>query len=99
MPVKILFVGDQHVQPENITEINLLIEKLMVLGAEFKPDRIVLAGDLCHTHEWVHSSAMNKAYELVKKMREIAKTFVLVGNHDFCLGRDVPVLLWNGTTK
>jgi hypothetical protein len=32
-------------------------------------------------------------------MRLITLTYVLVGNHDLCLGKDVPVLTWDGKIK
>ena len=47
-----------------------------------KPDIIVIAGDVLHTHERLHTIVLNKAYELIENMRNISKTFVLVGNHD-----------------
>ena len=83
MPLNILFVGDPHIQVANILEVELLIEGLINLATERKPDLIILAGDLLHTHERLHTLALNKAYEMVDSMRLISKTYVLVGNHDY----------------
>jgi hypothetical protein len=99
MPARILAVGDPHIQVSNIPEVNLFIERMINLATEKKPDLIVILGDVLHTHERLNSIALNKAYELIDNMRLIAKTYVLVGNHDMCLGKDIPVLLWNGETK
>lgn len=99
MPTTVLFIGDPHFQVNNIPEVDLFMEKIINLATEKKPDRIIVAGDVLHTHERLHTMALNKAYELIDNMRLIAKTYVLVGNHDYCLGKDVPILLWNGNMK
>lgn len=83
MPATILFIGDPHIQVSNIPEVNLFIERIINLATEKKPDCICIGGDLLHTHERLHTIALNKAYELVNNMRMIAKTYVLVGNHDY----------------
>jgi DNA repair exonuclease SbcCD nuclease subunit len=56
---------------------------MTALAINKKPDLIICAGDLLHTHERLHTLPLNKAYELVDKMRKISKTYVLVGNHDY----------------
>ena len=81
---KVLFIGDPHIQVSNIPEVEIFLERLLILAKEKKPDFIVIAGDLLHTHERLHTLALNKAYEMVEKLRDIAETYVLVGNHDLC---------------
>ena len=83
MSVKVLFIGDPHIQTDNIPEAELMIERLKEMATERKPDFIVIAGDLLHHHETLNTIAMNKAHQLVDTMRAIAMTFVLVGNHDY----------------
>ena len=84
MATTVLFVGDPHIQTENIPEVELFIESMTKLAEEKKPNLIVIGGDLLHTHERLHTIPLNKAYDFVDKMRNIAKTYVLVGNHDMC---------------
>lgn len=84
MTVTAICIGDPHVQVTNIPEVDMFIERLINLVTEKQPDFIVILGDILHTHERLHTTALNKAYELVNNMRLIAKTFVLVGNHDMC---------------
>jgi DNA repair exonuclease SbcCD nuclease subunit len=84
MSLNILFIGDPHFQVNNIVEVNIFIEKIQVLAMNKRPDIIVIAGDILHDHERLHTMALNKAYELVNNMRDIAKTYILVGNHDLC---------------
>lgn len=84
MTVTVLFIGDPHFMISNIPEVELFIQKMTDLALEKKPDLIIIAGDLLHTHERLHTIPLNKAYEFVDKMRNISKTYVLVGNHDMC---------------
>jgi DNA repair exonuclease SbcCD nuclease subunit len=83
MTVTAIFIGDPHIQIDNIPEVELLMEKLVLIVKEKQPDIIIIAGDLLHTHERLHTIALNKAYELVHSMRNIAPTYILVGNHDY----------------
>ena len=79
----ILAIGDQHFTTKNMKNIETFIEAIQNIANERKPDAIVLLGDLLHTHENIHQAPLNKACEFIKKMRDIALTFVLVGNHDY----------------
>lgn len=78
----VLCIGDPHIQVANIPETDLLIERLVDLAKKKLPDLIIVLGDVLHTHERLHTIALNKAYEMIDKLRLIAKTYVLVGNHD-----------------
>lgn len=80
--MKIIAIGDPHFHTDNVKEVELFIEKMTDLVHTEKPDYIVILGDLLHTHERLHTQALNKACEFVDKMRSCAPTFVLVGNHD-----------------
>ena len=83
MTVSALCIGDPHIQIENLTEVDALMVSLINLATEKQPDIIVILGDVLHTHERLHTLALNKAYEMVDNMRLIAPTYVLVGNHDY----------------
>jgi len=83
MNTTVIFIGDPHFQVSNIEEVEIFITRITTLVTERKPDIVVIGGDLLHTHERLHTIALNKAYELVNKMRQITKTYVLVGNHDY----------------
>lgn len=79
----VLFIGDPHFMIGNMPEVELFIKKITELAHYKNPDLICIGGDLLHTHERLHTLPLNKAYELVDNMRKIAKTYVLVGNHDY----------------
>lgn len=80
-----IVIGDPHFQQTNMVEVNLFIEKLMELIKTKKSciDYIVVLGDVLHFHERLHTTPLNKAYELIKKLREYAPVYILVGNHDY----------------
>jgi predicted MPP superfamily phosphohydrolase len=96
---KIVAIGDPHAKTDNIPEVTLFTQKLYEYLEENPPDIIVVLGDLLDTHERLHTSPLNIAYDFIKRLRDIAPTYVLVGNHDMCLGKNTPVLLWNGKHK
>lgn len=81
--LKIIAIGDQHFQIGNITDVDIFIEKILILINSINPDIIVCLGDLLHTHERLHTVALNKAIEFINYLRNITKTFILVGNHDY----------------
>lgn len=81
--VKILVIGDVHFKVTNIPEVELFIQRITELAQKEKPDFIVILGDVLDTHEKIHSIPLNKAKEFILAMREVAYTYVLVGNHDF----------------
>jgi len=78
----ILCVGDLHIQVDNLMEIEIFMSKLVIEIIKHKPNIIVCLGDVLHTHERLHTLALNKAYDVIDTFRKYAKTFVLVGNHD-----------------
>ena len=97
--INILIIGDPHFKVENIKEVELFIDKIEKLANEKNPDLIIILGDILHDHERLHTIPLNKSYDFINRMRNIAKTYIIVGNHDMCLGKDIPVLLYNGNIK
>lgn len=80
--LKVIVIGDQHFKIDNVQEVDIFISKITSLIEEKKPDFIVLLGDLLDTHERIHSVPLNRAYKFIDNMRNISKTYILVGNHD-----------------
>ena len=52
---KILVIGDVHIKTNNIIEVDILIEKLIEIAIERKPNFIVLLGDILDTFEKINS--------------------------------------------
>ena len=80
--VSVIAIGDPHFMTKNIPEVELFIEKSLELIESKSPDFIVVLGDLLHEHERIHTITLNKAYGYIDKLRLLAKTFILIGNHD-----------------
>jgi hypothetical protein len=86
--IDMICIGDQHFQNSNITDVELFIDKIEKLCLNKCPDRIVLLGDLLHHHEKIFTQSLNKAYELIDKLRKISSVIILVGNHDMCSNQE-----------
>jgi len=80
--MKVLAIGDPHFRTDNIQEVVLFLEKIEDLAKTQEPDLIVILGDVLHTHERLHTTPLNYALSFFDKMRQIAPTVILVGNHD-----------------
>lgn len=78
--MRVLFIGDVHFKHGNITETSVLMEKLQNLGESY--DFAVIAGDVLDSHEKIDVQLMNRAYDLVRLVREKSHVFICVGNHD-----------------
>ena len=81
----ILAIGDPHFKTDNITETEQFckeLHKYITVNCSFI-DTIVVLGDILHTHEKLHTSALNAAVDFFKMLVSFKKkVFVLVGNHD-----------------
>lgn len=78
----IIAIGDPHFKLDNLPEVDIFIERIETLCLEIKPNLIVILGDVLDTHERLHTIPFNKAQLFIQKMRKIALTYILVGNHD-----------------
>lgn len=96
---KILVIGDPHFQEQNINDVEILTKGIYDLCEKTKFDFIVVLGDILHNHEKIHSLTMNVATNFIKKLREYARVYCLVGNHDYCFGKGTPILMADGSTK
>lgn len=83
MKTTVIFIGDPHFQLNNITDVERFIPAVEALSKEREPDMIVVAGDLLHTHERLHTTVLNQAYSFIDAIRKIAPVYILVGNHDY----------------
>jgi len=77
-----IIIGDIHIKTDNIEQINLFRSKIIQVIQNKKPDFIVMLGDILDTHERIHTTCLNKAYEIINDIRKFAPTYILVGNHD-----------------
>lgn len=82
MQLKILCIGDQHFKPSNLPQVDIFLKKLEEWLSENEVNLIISMGDLLHTHERLHTQALNKALEYIELLAKYSPTYVMVGNHD-----------------
>jgi DNA repair exonuclease SbcCD nuclease subunit len=82
--MKLLLIGDPHFRVDYIAEAKLFISQVERLldAISSQLDAIVVMGDVLHTHEKIHSVALNAALDFFKMCISKSLTYVLVGNHD-----------------
>jgi len=79
---KILFIGDPHIKTDNGEDVDLLLLEIRRITQEEKYDAIIVGGDVMHYHERLFTQALNKSLHFISTLRDIALTYVMVGNHD-----------------
>lgn len=84
MHTRILCVGDIHIKPGNIHLVDLLESQILGYISEHDINLVVLLGDVLDTFERLHTQAVNRAYQLIDRLRASGpEVYVLVGNHDY----------------
>ena len=78
----VLVIGDVHIKTTNIPDIDIFIKKVCDIIISEKPNFTVLLGDILDTFEKINTFELNKAIELIDKIRNLSKLYVLIGNHD-----------------
>lgn len=94
-PIVVIFVGDVHIKHKNLEDVGrigtVVVDRIRERNRRGSDDGtrvvIVLAGDLLDTHDRVDVQLMNAAYALVRQLRDVARTYILVGNHDMINNR------------
>ena len=79
-----LCIGDPHFKLDNIDDTNQFIKNLdKYLSAHDEIENIVVMGDVLHTHEKLHTTALNVAFDFFKMLVSHKRNvYSLVGNHD-----------------
>lgn len=80
--VTALVIGDPHFKVSNVRETNAMVEAIVRVAQEKRPDIIVVLGDVLHQHESIHVSPLTRAIEFLARLMIIAPTYTLIGNHD-----------------
>lgn len=81
---KIIQIADVHIRTfKRHEEYNEQFEKFYLMAEEEKPDRIVIVGDLVHQKIQMSPELVAMVMKFLTRCSEIAKTVVLIGNHDF----------------
>jgi DNA repair exonuclease SbcCD nuclease subunit len=99
-PVVVLALGDLHIQPDNLADIEVYLKQLEKYLIRRKGiDLIMIMGDTLHTHEIIYTQCMNMMLEYIKLCETYAPTYILVGNHEYCFAEDTPIMMFDGSIK
>lgn len=80
--VRVLCIGDPHFKKKNVKDTDKMTESVIELIKTENPDFVVVLGDILDKHETIHESPLSRATLFLRKIQNLVKTFVLVGNHD-----------------
>ena len=80
---KILCIGDPHFKITTLPLMEVFVSRTIGVVKKYSPDRVIILGDILHTHERLHSSVMNKACDWIDQLRQLKPVYLIVGNHDY----------------
>lgn len=80
--VTALVIGDPHFKVSNVRETDAMVEAIIRVANEKRPDIIVVLGDVLDRHEIIHVSPLTRSVKFLGRLMNIAPTYVLIGNHD-----------------
>lgn len=75
-----LVIGDLHIKKDYNAEP--MLTELVKISQATKPERIVILGDVLHTHEKISMHCHNRAVKFFQELAEISVVYVIIGNHD-----------------
>lgn len=81
--MSILCIGDIHIKTNNTHLVDLLEHQIVEHVQNKGIELVILLGDILDTFERIHTQALNRAYQLIDSIRQHAKLYILVGNHDY----------------
>jgi DNA repair exonuclease SbcCD nuclease subunit len=78
-----IFVGDPHVQPNNLEDVKNIFDLVELTQDTFKAEALIILGDLFHTHAVLRLEVVNFWQRTITRMANVfPKVILLVGNHD-----------------
>lgn len=79
---KILCIGDLHIQPNNVKEMEYFFSFLTKQIKQCEYDLVVFMGDLFHTQKKVDVQCLNVLLKNILTISRHTYVYILVGNHD-----------------
>ena len=77
-----LIIGDPHLKVSNLENVNKFLNWICSLVESEDINRIVILGDVFHTHAVVRSEVMSVFTSFLCRVTEKTSVILLVGNHD-----------------
>jgi DNA repair exonuclease SbcCD nuclease subunit len=88
MKTTCIVIGDPHFKINNVVETNEMTIAIINKIKEFKPDFIVVAGDILDRHEIIHVSPLTRSILFLKELTLLCPVYLIIGNHDRKNNRD-----------
>lgn len=84
MPDKVtaLVIGDPHFKVTEMAASLEMAKAILTIAQQTKPDFIVCLGDTLDRHETIHVNPLSGAVQWLAELSNIAKVYLLIGNHD-----------------
>jgi DNA repair exonuclease SbcCD nuclease subunit len=82
---QLLLIGDPHFKTDTLHESHVFTNSIESILQNIHPSlhAVVIMGDILHTHEKIHTSALNSALTFISMCKKYVPLVVcLVGNHD-----------------
>jgi DNA repair exonuclease SbcCD nuclease subunit len=80
--LRCLVIGDPHFKVTEMIASSEMGKAIVKIAQEEKPDFIVCLGDTLDRHETVHTNPLTVATKWLANLSEVAKVYLLIGNHD-----------------
>lgn len=80
--MKVLVIGDPHIKSDDIHESEQLIQRMVQIANQEKPNLIVVSGDILDRMDVANVRAHVTSTNLLRSLYPIASLLVLIGNHD-----------------
>lgn len=88
--MRFLYLGDPHVQVNNIEESEKLMQFVLDTANHSKINTLIILGDLMHTHSVLRTQVLDFWSRWISILdKQEFNTFILVGNHDALSNSDM----------
>lgn len=77
-----LIIGDTHFKNSNINETTQMSEQIIQLAKKYKPNFIVILGDILDRHDIIDMIPLKISIEFFNQLKNISPIYILIGNHD-----------------
>ena len=80
--MKIVAIGDPHFKKSNYLQTEVMVREIELCLAATRPNLIVCLGDTLDKFSDYNERPFNRALDFLAMLRNHARTYVLIGNHD-----------------
>lgn len=79
---KCLVIGDPHIRTVEVEFTDIMLDEIVEIAQQKKPDFIVVLGDTLHSNFKIDANPLCRAVNWLGRLVDIAPLVLLIGNHD-----------------